>query len=143
MNPKKIEKGSNCLTRSISSIFLCYLQITMLGESYIDCVWYFRWMEVWPLSKVFDLFSRMVQGLYSAYLYVQGFVLLAQIWRLTYSLHFLIWLNYIYIQGTGSAGATVRIYVEQFEPDVSKHDTDAQVALKPLIGMSVINFVFL
>lgn len=38
------------------------------------------------------------------------------------------------LQGTGSAGATVRVYIEQFEPDVSKHDVDAQVALKPLIG---------
>lgn len=38
------------------------------------------------------------------------------------------------LQGTGSAGATVRIYIEQFEPDVSKHDVDAQIALKPLIG---------
>lgn len=38
------------------------------------------------------------------------------------------------LQGTGSAGATVRIYIEQFEPDVSKHDMDAQIALKPLIG---------
>ena len=37
-------------------------------------------------------------------------------------------------QGTGSAGATVRIYIEQFEPDVSKHEMDAQTALKPLIG---------
>ncbi|WZZ32290.1 hypothetical protein YC2023_015691 [Brassica napus] len=34
--------------------------------------------------------------------------------------------------GTGSAGPTVRIYIEQFEPDpdVSKHDVDAQIALK-------------
>lgn len=38
------------------------------------------------------------------------------------------------LQGTGSAGATVRVYIEQFEPDVSKHDVDAQIALKPLIG---------
>ena len=38
------------------------------------------------------------------------------------------------IQGTGSAGATIRVYVEQFEADVSKHDKDAQEALKPLIG---------
>ena len=38
------------------------------------------------------------------------------------------------LQGTGSAGATVRVYIEQFEPDVSKHDVDAQMALKPLIG---------
>lgn len=41
----------------------------------------------------------------------------------------------MYLQGTGSAGATVRIYVEQFEPDVSRHDMDAQMALKPLIGL--------
>lgn len=26
------------------------------------------------------------------------------------------------------------MYIEQFEPDVSKHNVDAQVALKPLIG---------
>ena len=38
------------------------------------------------------------------------------------------------LQGTGSAGATVRMYIEQFEPDVSKHEMDAQTALKPLIG---------
>ncbi|KAL8233035.1 hypothetical protein R6Q57_002813 [Mikania cordata] len=41
------------------------------------------------------------------------------------------------LSGTGSAGATVRIYVEQFEPDVSKHDLDAQVALKPLIDLAL------
>ncbi|XVF09746.1 hypothetical protein REPUB_Repub07fG0122100 [Reevesia pubescens] len=40
------------------------------------------------------------------------------------------------LSGTGSAGATVRIYIEQFEPDVSKHDMDAQVALKPLIDLA-------
>ncbi|XVE64134.1 hypothetical protein DITRI_Ditri07aG0077500 [Diplodiscus trichospermus] len=44
------------------------------------------------------------------------------------------------LSGTGSAGATIRIYIEQFEPDVSKHDMDAQVALKTLIGMFVILF---
>lgn len=38
------------------------------------------------------------------------------------------------LQGTGSAGATIRIYIEQFEPDAAKHDVDAQTALKPLIG---------
>ncbi|KAL4357823.1 hypothetical protein AHAS_Ahas09G0225200 [Arachis hypogaea] len=38
------------------------------------------------------------------------------------------------LSGTGSAGATVRVYIEQFEPDASKHDLDAQVALKPLIS---------
>lgn len=40
----------------------------------------------------------------------------------------------VIFQGTGSAGATVRVYIEQFEPDASKHDLDAQIALKPLIG---------
>ncbi|KAL3650462.1 hypothetical protein CASFOL_006865 [Castilleja foliolosa] len=41
------------------------------------------------------------------------------------------------LSGTGSAGATVRIYVEQFEPDASKHDVDAQIALKPLIDLAL------
>ncbi|XP_072983840.1 phosphoglucomutase, chloroplastic [Typha latifolia] len=41
------------------------------------------------------------------------------------------------LSGTGSAGATIRIYVEQFEPDVSKHDVDAQAALKPLIDLAL------
>ncbi|KAF0893677.1 hypothetical protein E2562_028084 [Oryza meyeriana var. granulata] len=36
-------------------------------------------------------------------------------------------------QGTGSAGATIRVYNEQFESDASKHDLDAQIALRPLI----------
>ncbi|GAV61842.1 PGM_PMM_IV domain-containing protein/PGM_PMM_I domain-containing protein/PGM_PMM_II domain-containing protein/PGM_PMM_III domain-containing protein [Cephalotus follicularis] len=41
------------------------------------------------------------------------------------------------LSGTGSAGATVRVYIEQFEPDVSKHDMDAQAALKPLIDLAL------
>ncbi|KAL5727793.1 phosphoglucomutase (alpha-D-glucose-1,6-bisphosphate-dependent) [Ranunculus cassubicifolius] len=41
------------------------------------------------------------------------------------------------LSGTGSAGATVRIYIEQFEPDVAKHDVDAQIALKPLIDLAL------
>lgn len=41
------------------------------------------------------------------------------------------------LSGTGSAGATVRIYIEQYEPDVSKHDVDAQIALKPLIDVAL------
>lgn len=53
-----------------------------------------------------------------------------------YILYFFFW-----FQGTGSAGATVRIYIEQFEPDVSKHDVDAQIALKPLIGSFLFFFV--
>ncbi|KMZ67771.1 Phosphoglucosamine mutase [Zostera marina] len=41
------------------------------------------------------------------------------------------------LSGTGSAGATVRMYIEQLEPDVSKHDLDAQTALKPLIDLAL------
>ncbi|KAM2281557.1 hypothetical protein ACFX1S_042142 [Malus domestica] len=41
------------------------------------------------------------------------------------------------LSGTGSAGATVRIYIEQYEPDASKHDVDAQTALKPLIDLAL------
>jgi len=31
------------------------------------------------------------------------------------------------LSGTGSAGATIRVYVESYEPDESKHLLDAQV----------------
>ncbi|XP_011101150.1 phosphoglucomutase, chloroplastic [Sesamum indicum] len=41
------------------------------------------------------------------------------------------------LSGTGSAGATVRVYIEQFEPDASKHNVDAQTALKPLIDLAL------
>lgn len=41
------------------------------------------------------------------------------------------------LSGTGSAGATVRMYIEQFEPDVSKHEMDAQSALRPLIDLAL------
>ncbi|XP_027363513.1 phosphoglucomutase, chloroplastic [Abrus precatorius] len=41
------------------------------------------------------------------------------------------------LSGTGSAGATVRVYIEQFQPDVSKHNVDAQIALKPLIDLAL------
>ncbi|PSS33138.1 Phosphoglucomutase [Actinidia chinensis var. chinensis] len=41
------------------------------------------------------------------------------------------------LSGTGAAGATVRIYIEQFKPDVSKHDMNAQIALKPLIDLAL------
>ena len=37
------------------------------------------------------------------------------------------------LSGTGSAGATIRMYVEQYEADASKHSRSAQDALKPLI----------
>jgi len=36
------------------------------------------------------------------------------------------------LSGTGSAGATVRMYLERFEGDASKHDETAPVALKSL-----------
>lgn len=49
----------------------------------------------------------------------------------------------LYAQGTGSAGATIRIYIEQFEPDSSKHDLDAQIALKPLIGEFILILIFI
>ncbi|KAI9078198.1 hypothetical protein K1719_039812 [Acacia pycnantha] len=41
------------------------------------------------------------------------------------------------LSGTGSAGATIRIYIEKFESDPSKHDADAQTALKPLIDLAL------
>ncbi|BBN08703.1 phosphoglucomutase [Marchantia polymorpha subsp. ruderalis] len=41
------------------------------------------------------------------------------------------------LSGTGSAGATIRIYVEQYEQDTTKHDLDAQDALKPLIDIAL------
>ncbi|KAL2628810.1 hypothetical protein R1flu_013496 [Riccia fluitans] len=41
------------------------------------------------------------------------------------------------LSGTGSAGATIRIYIEQYEPDTKKHDLDAQEALKPLIDIAL------
>jgi len=30
-----------------------------------------------------------------------------------------------HLSGTGSAGGTIRLYVEQYEPDVSKHEVNA------------------
>ncbi len=41
------------------------------------------------------------------------------------------------LSGTGTEGATLRIYLEAFEPDVSKHHLDAQEALAPLIGIAL------
>lgn len=41
------------------------------------------------------------------------------------------------LSGTGSAGATIRLYIEQFESDISKHSLDAQTALKPLIDLAL------
>ena len=41
------------------------------------------------------------------------------------------------LSGTGSSGATIRLYVEQFEPDVAKQGVDAQEALAPLIAVAL------
>ncbi|MGZ4978612.1 MAG: alpha-D-glucose phosphate-specific phosphoglucomutase, partial [Methylobacter sp.] len=40
------------------------------------------------------------------------------------------------LSGTGTVGATLRIYLERFEADASKHDQDAQVALAELISLA-------
>jgi len=41
------------------------------------------------------------------------------------------------LSGTGTEGATLRIYLEAFEPDVTKHHLDAQTALSELIGIAL------
>jgi phosphoglucomutase len=41
------------------------------------------------------------------------------------------------LSGTGTEGATLRIYLESFEPDVSKHHLDAQEALSTLISIAL------
>lgn len=38
------------------------------------------------------------------------------------------------LSGTGTEGATLRLYLERFEPDQARHDIDPQVALAGLIG---------
>jgi phosphoglucomutase len=38
------------------------------------------------------------------------------------------------LSGTGTEGATLRVYFESFEPDLAKHDLDPQVALSKLIA---------
>jgi phosphoglucomutase len=40
------------------------------------------------------------------------------------------------LSGTGTAGATLRVYLERFEPDPTRHGLDTQVALAPLIAAS-------
>lgn len=40
------------------------------------------------------------------------------------------------LSGTGTEGATLRLYVESFEPDLAKHDYDPQQALAPLIKLA-------
>jgi phosphoglucomutase len=41
------------------------------------------------------------------------------------------------LSGTGTQGATIRIYLEAFEPDTAKHDLDAQEALKEMIQIAL------
>jgi phosphoglucomutase len=41
------------------------------------------------------------------------------------------------MSGTGTAGATLRVYIESYEPDPSRQDLDAQVALRPLIEQAL------
>jgi phosphoglucomutase len=40
------------------------------------------------------------------------------------------------LSGTGTVGATLRIYLERFEADASRHNQDAQVALAELINLA-------
>lgn len=40
------------------------------------------------------------------------------------------------LSGTGTSGATIRIYIEAYEPDQSKHHLDAQTALAELIALA-------
>jgi len=40
------------------------------------------------------------------------------------------------LSGTGTAGATLRVYIERFEPDAARHGLDPQVALADLIALS-------
>lgn len=40
------------------------------------------------------------------------------------------------LSGTGTSGATLRVYVESYEADPSKHQQDPQVALAELIGLA-------
>jgi phosphoglucomutase len=41
------------------------------------------------------------------------------------------------LSGTGTSGATLRIYLEAFEPDTSKHDLDAQTLLAEMIQIAM------
>jgi phosphoglucomutase len=40
------------------------------------------------------------------------------------------------LSGTGTAGATLRVYLERFEPDPARHAQDPQAALRPLITLA-------
>jgi phosphoglucomutase len=38
------------------------------------------------------------------------------------------------LSGTGTAGATLRVYIERYEPDPARHDLETQDALADLIA---------
>jgi phosphoglucomutase len=40
------------------------------------------------------------------------------------------------LSGTGTAGATLRVYIERFESDPAKHGFETQTALADLIQLS-------
>jgi phosphoglucomutase len=40
------------------------------------------------------------------------------------------------LSGTGTVGATLRVYIERFEPDAGRHDLETQLALADLIVLS-------
>lgn len=40
------------------------------------------------------------------------------------------------LSGTGTSGATIRVYVERYEPDPSRHDIETQEALSDLIAVA-------
>ncbi|HAC62729.1 MAG TPA: alpha-D-glucose phosphate-specific phosphoglucomutase [Cyanothece sp. UBA12306] len=40
------------------------------------------------------------------------------------------------LSGTGTKGATLRVYIESYEPDASQHNIETQEALKPLIKLA-------
>jgi phosphoglucomutase len=40
------------------------------------------------------------------------------------------------LSGTGTEGATLRVYLESYEPDPAKHDRDTQVVLQPLVRIA-------
>jgi phosphoglucomutase len=41
------------------------------------------------------------------------------------------------LSGTGTEGATLRIYIERFEPDPAQHDVDPSIALRSLIATAL------
>lgn len=41
------------------------------------------------------------------------------------------------LSGTGTEGATIRLYIEAFEPEVAKQNIDAQLALKDMIALAL------